>query len=166
MCSSRNISQRQQHLPLRDIKKKIVGSFRLPLVFGTDSILLYYYFWLTFREGWSTIDRQLEMNSFVILQLPASWEIGEQKTIRVCLSFSFVFLFDWCYIFLLLKVFPSMRGLLWRTTLFGCVFNRSDETILLEHILHHHPPCHHFAQSKVASSYRITYLCRIICYRG
>ena len=76
-------------------------------------------FWLTFREGWSTIDRQLEMNSFVILQLPASWEIGEQKTIRVCLSFSFVFLFDWCYIFLLLKVFPSMRGLLWRTTLFA-----------------------------------------------
>ena len=75
--------------------------------------------WLTFGEGWSTIDGQVEMNSFVILQLPASSEIGEQKTIRVWHSFSFIFVFDWCYYCCYIKVFPSMRGLLWRTTLFA-----------------------------------------------
>ena len=130
------------------------------------SMLLFLMIWLTFLEGWSTIDRQLEMNSFVILQLPASWEIGEQKTIRVWLSFSFILVFDWCYYCCCIKVFPSMRGLLWRTTLFCCVFNRSDETILLEHILHHHHPTITLRSVKIASSYRITYLCWIICYRG
>ena len=112
-------------------------------------------FWLTFEEGWSTIDRQLEMNSFVILQLPASSKIGEQKTIRVCSVY-----LDWNF-----HIFRSCcnNNVQWERIIqqhfFSCVFDRSMKHILQEHILCHPTTICHV---KIASSYSITYLCWII----
>ena len=95
------------------------------------------------------------MNSFVILQLPASSGIGEQKTIRVCPPSQFRIC---CY---------SMREYYYANNTSSpssssCVFDRSMKLILLEHIQHHDRNTYSLCHVKIASSYRITYLCRII----
>ena len=83
------------------------------------------------------------------------------------LTLFLIYISIWLVLLLLLhKSFSFNERIIMKNNAFCCVFNRSDETILLEHILHHHHPTITLRSVKIASSYRITYLCWIICYRG